>query len=504
MSVAAVRTPAEYESQLRRYLYDRSEEGRAVRVGEKEVSERAEIVARYRDLFSREQLEALHAAEQDATDEDDRERLYRLRKTCEAGVVSAELAEREDALENAILSARVEFKGEELPIRSAQAKLAVLADYADREALGQVTGDRSAEFNAERLEVLRAGEELEAEVSGQPDPIARNEEEKGISLRELEDVLAQASERSTDAYVLLRDRWFEQLLGPEREQVPSSYHVAYLRRLSPLESTYTKDRAVEVCVDTVKRLGFDLENEPNIRLDLDDRPQKSPRACVIPSDPPSVVHLITRAQGGLHDYQAFLHEAGHALHYAGVDPNLPYTFRNISRDHALTEIYSYIFEAITREPEWHAHYFGLSDEEAARNAEATVFLEAVLFRRYTAKLQFELDFWGSFSAAGGGGPEGYEEGLTEATGVRYRADAYLADMDGGFYSADYLRAWIRAAQLRDYLVREIGEDWWRNAATGDQLRALFAEGTRPSSEEIAARLGYQPLDSTPLLRELGG
>jgi hypothetical protein len=503
MSVAAVRTPAEYESQLRRYLYDRSEEGRAVRVGEKEVSERAEIVARYRDLFSREQLEALHAAEQEASDDDDRERLYRLRKTCEAGVVSAELAEREDALENAILAARVEFKGEELPIRSAQAKLAVLSDYADREELGEATGNRSAEFNAERLEVLRAAEELEAEISDQPDPVARNEEEKGISLRELEAVLAQASERSTGAYVLLRDRWFERLLGPGRDQVPSSYHVAYLRRLSPLEATYTKDRAVEVCMDTVKRLGFDLENEPNIRLDLDDRPQKSPRACVIPSDPPSVVHLITRAQGGLHDYQAFLHEAGHALHYAGVDPALPYTFRNISRDHALTEIYSYIFEAITREPEWHAHYFGLPDDEAVRNAEATTFLEAVLYRRYTAKLQFELDFWTRFNEDGGA-PDGYEERLTEATGVRYRADAYLADMDGGFYSADYLRAWIRSAQLRDYLVREIGEDWWRNAETGDRLRALFAEGTRPSSEEIAARLGYQPLDIGPLLVELGG
>ena len=503
MSVTVVRTPAEYESQLRRYLYDRSEEGRAVRVGQKEVSERAEIVARYRDLFSREQLDALRAAEQEAADDNDRERLYRLRKTCEAGVVSAELAEREDALENAILAARVEFKGEELPIRSAQAKLAVLANYGEREELGEAAGDRSAEFNAERLEVLRAAEELEAEISGEPDPVARNEEEKGISLRELEAVLAQASERSTGAYVLLRDRWFERLLGPERAKVPSSYHVAYLRRLSPLESTYTKDRAVEVCMDTVKRLGFDLEDEPNIRLDLDDRPQKSPRACVIPSDPPSVVHLITRAQGGLHDYQAFLHEAGHALHYAGVDPNLPYTFRNISRDHALTEIYSYIFEAITREPEWHAHYFGLSDEEAARNAEATSFLEAVLFRRYTAKLQFELDFWSRFNEDGGG-PDGYEERLTEATGVRYRADAYLADMDGGFYSADYLRAWIRSAQLRDYLVREIGEDWWRTAETGDRLRALFLEGTRPSSEEIAARLGYQPLDTAPLLRELGG
>src|ERR687887_496416 len=501
MSVTAVRTPAEYESQLRRYLYERCEEGRAVRVGEKEVSERAEIVARYRDLFSREQLDALRAAESDAPEEE-RERLYRLRKTCEAGVVAAELAEREDALENAVLAARLEFKDEELPLRAAQARLAVLPDYADREQLGELGADLSAQFNDERLDVLRSGEELEAEVSGQPDAVSRNEEEKRISLRELEAALAQASERSTQAYLVLRDRWFERLLGPDRAETPSSFHVAYLRRLSPLEATYTKERAVEVCMDTVKRLGFDLEHDPNIKLDLDDRPQKSPRACVIPSDPPTLVHLITRAQGGLHDYQAFLHEAGHALHYGGCDPELPYTFRNLSRDHALTEIYSYIFEAITREPEWHAHYFGLSGEEAAQNAEATTFLEAFLFRRYTAKLQFELDFWARFGEDGGGS-EGYEERLTQATGVGYRADAYLADMDAGFYSADYLRAWIRSAQLRDYLVRELGDDWWRTAETGEHLRTLFAEGTRPSSEEIASRLGYQALDTAPLLKELG-
>ena len=96
-----------------------------------------------------------------------------------------------------------------------------------------------------------------------------------------------------------------------------------MRRLSPLEATYTKERATEVCLATLTDLGFDLAAATNIKLDLDDRPQKAPRACVIASDPPRVVHLITRAQGGLHDYQAFLHEAGHALHYGGVDPSLP-------------------------------------------------------------------------------------------------------------------------------------------------------------------------------------
>jgi hypothetical protein len=496
VSVAAARKPAEYEAELQRYLYERSEEGRAVRVGEKETSEQAAIVARYASLFSRDQLDALREAEEQASG-DERERLYRLRKTCEGGLIAAELAEREDELENAILAARVEFRGESMPLRNAQAQLAVLPEYRDREELGELQTRKSAEFNDTRLELITAYEELEAELTGEPDTIARTEEEKQISLGELERALAAASDAVGGVWDELRKKWFDRLLGPERDEVPTNAHVAWLRRLSPLESTYPKDRSVEVCMDTLKRLGFDLEREPNVRLDLEDRPQKSPRACVIASDPPKVVHLITRAQGGLHDYAAFMHEAGHALHYAGVDPNLSYTFRKISRDHALTEIYSYILEAITREPGWHAQYF-----DAPENAEAARFLEALLFRRYTAKLQFELGYWAEFPNGAGG--DDYARRLLEATGIRYPAENFLADMDGGFYSADYLRAWIRSAQLRTYLEREIGSDWWSNEKTGDHLRELFREGTKPSSEEIAARMGFDPHDTKPLVAELGG
>jgi hypothetical protein len=500
MTVATVRSPAEYEERLRTYLFERAEEVRAVRVGEKEVSERAAIVAAYADLFSREQLDALRSAEEEA-EGDEAERFYRLRKECEAGVVDQELSERQDALENAILAERITFDGEEIPLRTAQARLAVLPAYREREELGEINGDASAAFNDGRRELMGAENQLAAELSGTVDPIQRNEEEKGISIRALAEQLRVASDESAAAYGELRDRWFERLLGPEREPVPTSYHMAYMRRLSPLEETYTKERSVEVCMETLSRLGFDLANEASIRLDLDDRPQKSPRACVIASDAPEVVHLITRAQGGLHDYQAFLHEAGHALHYAGCNPDLPYTFRNLSRDHALTEIYSFILEAISREPGWHAEHFGLADDEAATNAEATTFLDALLYRRYAAKLGFELDFWGRFDEDGGT-PDGYSERLGEATGVRYRSDAYLADMDAGFYSADYLRAWIRSSQLRAYLIAEVGPEWWRSPETGKRLRALFSEGTRPSSEEIAARIGFDPLDTAPLVSEL--
>jgi hypothetical protein len=501
MSATQVLSPTEFESRLERYLFERSEEGRAVRVGEKEVSEQAAIVRRYADLFSREQLDALREAE-DGTAGDERELLFRLRKTCEGGLIANELTEAEDDLENRLLATRVEFQGELLPLRTAQAKLAVLAGYQDREDLGAIQAEASEAFNPDRLELLTRSDALAAELSGIPGAVERNEDEKGISLGELSAALERASRALDGSFILLRDKWFDRLLGPERGAVPASAHSAYVRRLSPLEATYTKDRATEVCLETLEALGFDLAAQPNIRLDLDDRPQKSPRACVIASDPPKVVHLITRAQGGLHDYQAFLHEAGHALHYGGCDPNLEYTFRRIARDHALTEIYSYIVEAISREPAWHEQYFDLSADEARENAEATTFLEAFLFRRYEAKLRFELDFWARFRDDGGTST-GYADRLTEATGFRYRQEGHLADMDEGFYSADYLRAWIRSAQLRSHLVSELGEDWWRTPKTGELLRGLFFEGTKPTSEDIAARLGFDPLDTAPLLHELG-
>ena len=51
-------------------------------------------------------------------------------------------------------------------------------------------------------------------------------------------------------------------------------------------------------------------------------------------------------------------------------------------------------------------------------------------------------------------------------------------------------------------MRDVGEEWWRDRRTGDILRELFLEGTKPTSEEIAARLGYEPLDTGPLVADL--
>ena len=263
-------------------------------------------------------------------DGDQREWLYRLRKTCESGLVAAELAEKDDELENALLAARVTFKGEELPLRSALAQLAVLPDYKDRDELGELQQQKSARVQrcaaraAARLRGARGRSQRGARPGG-----AQRGGEADLPARARSRCWSRRATRSKRRSSSFARRGSSGCSAPSARQQPSSAHMGYVRRLSPLDATYTKDRATDVCLATLTALGFDLAADRNIQLDLDDRPQKSPRACVIASDPPKVVHLITRAQGGLHDYQAFMHEAGHALHYAGCDPNLPYTFRRI-------------------------------------------------------------------------------------------------------------------------------------------------------------------------------
>ena len=240
-------SPDEFEARLRSYLFERSEESRALRVGEKEVSEQAAIVVRYADLFTREQLETLRDAKEDEQGADERERLHRLHSTCESGVITAQLAPHQDELQNAELAARVEFRGEELPLRNASARMSTLAGYDEREELGPAVFDASALLNDERLALVQASETLRTELSGEADPVARNEAEKQISLRELADALTTVGEGAAAAYDELRERWLDRLLGDGRASKPSSYHAAYLFRLTPLADVYTKERAVPVC-----------------------------------------------------------------------------------------------------------------------------------------------------------------------------------------------------------------------------------------------------------------
>ena len=179
MSTASARTPAEFEERLARYLFERSEEARAVRVGEKEVSEQAEIVARYPDLFTRRAARGAarrrgrgpgrgaRAALPPAQDLRGRHRRGRARRA--RGRARERTARRAD---------RVARRGDAAAHRAGEAgrPAGVRRPRGARRAARR--GHRAGSTTT-ASSCSPPSEELAAELSGEPDPVARNEEEKG-------------------------------------------------------------------------------------------------------------------------------------------------------------------------------------------------------------------------------------------------------------------------------------------------------------------------------------
>jgi hypothetical protein len=103
-------------------------------------------------------------------------------------------------------------------------------------------------------------------------------------------------------------------------------------------------------------------------------------------------------------------------------------------------------------------------------------------RRYSAKLLYELEFHTSDDISGM--PQRYVELLGDALKFEPSPANYLADMDAGFYVSSYLRSWAFESQLRDSLRERFGNEWFARREAGTLLRELWAEGQKPTADEL--------------------
>jgi hypothetical protein len=78
----------------------------------------------------------------------------------------------------------------------------------------------------------------------------------------------------------------------------------------------------------------------------------------------------------------------------------------------------------------------------------------------------------------------YAELLSDALKIDVTPANYLADIDSGFYVSSYLRSWAFESQLRDNLRERYGNDWFAQREAGSLLRELWAEGQKPTADEL--------------------
>ncbi|MDQ6633236.1 MAG: hypothetical protein M3Z10_00565 [Gemmatimonadota bacterium] len=251
----------------------------------------------------------------------------------------------------------------------------------------------------------------------------------------------------------------------------------------------------------VREMGVDPDAGGRVLFDTGEREGKRSRAFCAPVRVPDEVYLVLRPHGGQTDWNTFLHELGHALHFAYMRPDHAMEYRWMG-DNSVTEGYAMLFDHLMQDAGWLQRYTRLDKKATPGFLRNAGFEELHFLRRYAAKLIYETQLYGGdqgFDAM----PDLYVDLLTTATSFKYvGADAFV-DVDPRYYAARYLRAWQLQALIAETLVERYDADWWRNPRAGPWVvQSLFGEAQRELAHEQAQRVSGKPLSFAPLVRSI--
>lgn len=460
--------------------------------GLKDEMNSATIYQKYHHLFQREMVAEVASLRQKAEGEEAR-RLRYLHALLTAEYLGDAVKEISDQRSTWEATKVLEVNGEKVPYRMAPILMANEVQRGRRQALQDASDEAKKEINPKLAERIHTLHRLAKEL-GYKDYLHLFQDIKGLDLGYLrgamEDLLAMTSTVYEDGM----NRRLEALGLQLREA--EKHDVAYIMRAKAFDASFPATEAVPMLRRTLKGLGFDLDAQSNITLDLEAREKKSPRAFCAPLEVPSKIMLVTKPQGGYSDYDSLLHEAGHAEHFANVSKAQKMEYKYLG-DNSVTESYAFLLQYLLTDPGWLREYVAVADPEAFLSF---VWLQKVYFlRRYAAKLLYEMELHTQ-------GVEGmamvYRVILERALGFRHPESHYLMDLDDGFYSSQYLRAWIFEAQLRTLLKEEFSERWFLEPKAGRYLKGLWSQGQKFAVQELAESLGYPGLDASILVDEL--
>jgi hypothetical protein len=390
---------------------------------------------------------------------------------------------REHAEKLAGLEAELEVTvdGETVPFRMLRPAISNEPDRGKRErldaAMWEATEEHLNPIYVETVETVRA-----ALPSLGASTYLELYERFGLDLNGLAAQCRAFLDSTADLYEDRLDRALHANLGIGLGEA-RRWDVQRMIRSPQWDERFPADKMVPALRSTLADLGIDLDAQPNVHLDIEQRPQKTPRAFCAPIEVPGKVMLVIQPIGGADDWRAFFHEAGHTEHFANTSPDLEMEYKRLG-DSAVTEGWAMLLQHWTDEPAWLSGRldFPRPEEFAAEGMLWLLFY----VRRYSAKLLYELEFHGggSFEEM----PKRYVELLGDALKIEPSAANYLGDIDEGFYVQSYLRSWALEAQLRDHLRTRFGTEWFASREAGSLLRELWAEGQRPTADELLAEV----------------
>jgi hypothetical protein len=470
--------------------------------GQKANAELQPIYAKHAEVVSEDALALTLEAFKGSTEGTDEHRSARTlldwQAETQTGRELAPLDEREIGWESSAV-VRVP-DGREIKFEAMSIEIANNPDANDRHLLEAARAKLvGAELAPIRRERFQREKDITERLDLAPSYNAAFEALTGISLTKLRDECAQFLRDTQSLWNDVTPEFTKRVLGMKASEVTRADALA-LFRAREFDAGFPASQMEASIRKQVREMGIDPLAQGRITLDTGEREGKRSRAFCAPVRVPDEVYLVLRPHGGQSDWSTFLHELGHALHFAYARPDLPFEYRVLG-DNSITEGYAMLFDHLIQDAGWLKRYTELgANNDLPGFIRSAGFSELHFLRRYCAKLIYEIELYGG-SVRWESLPDLYVETLTSATTFRYDGSDAFVDVDPRFYAARYLRAWQLQALLTETLRERYDVDWWRNPRAGPWIVAeLFGEGQRELAHEQAERVAAKPLSFAPLVR----
>jgi hypothetical protein len=482
-----------YEQRIEGFLAELEEEEYRNGAGLKDDLALAPIYERHAALFARSAVDALRDRVTAGGDEADRIRALLAFAT--DGFLLRAVAPLTDAVATAESRAAIVWRGERIPYRAAQPRISAISDRGERNALFASWLQAVEAINPLRLDRLQQMEALVVEL-GYRDYVEFVAVTRGWDPDAL-GVSAREALVATETGYFASMRRAMAVVGIEQGDgtLADAWHVL---RGAGWDGWFPARSMLPVLESTFSGLGMRLRDD-GTTLDVEPRPGKESRAFCSVIRAPGDVRLVVNPHGGWEDYRTGLHEAGHLVHFANVDPALP-TWARLLGDASVTEGYAMAFDALTGDADWLAAQLGMPEEEARAFCDFMALTGLHRIRRLAAMHLSELSLYR-------GGPDAVHRATFAGTyglltGVQVPDALYLFFVDDAMYRGSYLRAMMLGGAVDEAMANRHGAGWWRDATAGAELRELLGHGLGWSPERVVASLGYDALDWRPVLRKI--
>jgi hypothetical protein len=406
---------------------------------------------------------------------------------------TAELSEEASKLEQ---TASFGQRGQEHPYRNLESLLA-----SERSALLRRTlYEGSTQVVAKLAEVLarrRARTEAlltELGISSASLLVELRESELDTLVALAEEVLT----RTQSAFTSTVGRLARSELQLPVERV-SRADIPRLFRLPAEDAAFPKADIYARATRTLQGLGIDIASMKNVTVDLRETTGKNPRGLVLGVVIPSDVRVSLLPVGGGRDERETLHQMGHVLS-DGLSQERRFALSKLG-NRTVAEAWAFLMEDLSVDPVWLERVAGMAvDAQAAWRTSAAA-QRLFLLRRAAGKVLFNA----RARAPGADTTTLYRDVMARTYGFPMTgADAARAELDREEFlaSADYLQAFVLAAQLEQQLRGRFGPTWWEAKGAGDWMRKWLAAGNSLSAGALSRALGEDGLSVDAFLARL--